>query len=152
MYPGKMQTKTLIILCPLPPLQNVCISVTPQTVSWLMADSQAKETVKRIPECPAFEADCCVFHIFYNILQNVRSDIELMCGENLTSSVDANIKQLNVTVSEGAALYSCQNKEVDQSRVQSTGMVGKQTYIWRVLQKYEQVMQKTREIYSSAEM
>lgn len=75
-----------------------------------------------------------------------------MCGQNLTSSVDANIKQLNVTVSEGAALYSCQNKEVDQSPVQSMDTAGKRTYIWRALQKYEQVMQKTREIYSSAEM
>lgn len=111
--------------------------------------------VKKIPECPAFDADCCGLHVFYNILRNVRSDIESMCGKNVTQFVDANINQLNVTLSERTALYTCKNKDLpqmDHSQVQNMGTAEKKTYIWWVLQKYEQFMQNTTKMYSSARM
>lgn len=133
----------------------MCSSVTPKTASWLTADPQAKDLVKKIPECPAFDADCCVFHIFYNILQNLRNEIELICGKNLTRFVDANINQLIVTLSERAALYTCKNEDLpqmDHSRVQRMKTAEKKMYIWWVLQKYEQFMQNTTKIYSSAEI
>lgn len=133
----------------------MCSSVTPKTASWLTAGSQAKDMVKKIPECPAFDADCCVFHIFYNILRNLRSDIELICGKNLTRFVDANINQLIVTLSERAALYTCKNEDLpqmDHSRVHRMETAEKKMYIWWVLQKYEQFMQNTTKIYSSAEI
>ncbi|PKU36664.1 hypothetical protein llap_13034 [Limosa lapponica baueri] len=134
---------------------NVCSSVTPKTLHWLTADSQARDLVKKIPDCRAFAADCCTLHIFHNILQNVRSDIELICGENLTQFVNANINQLNVTLSERAALYTCKDEDLpqmDRSQVQRMKTAEKKTYIWWVLQKYEQFMQHTTKIYSSAEM
>lgn len=127
----------------------------PKTDSWLTADSQAKDMVKQIPECPAFDADCCFFHIFYNILQNLRSDMEIICGEFLTQLVDANINQLNATLSERAGHYNCKNEDLlqmDRSPVQRMKTAEKKTYIWWVLQRYEQLMRKTTKMYSSAEM
>lgn len=125
----------------------MCSSVTPKTESWLTADPRAKDMVKKIPECPAFHENCCTLHIFYNVLQNLRNDIELICGKNLTKSVDANINQLNVTLSERAMFYTCKNKDLlqmDCSQVQRMTTAEKMTYIWQVLQKYEQLMQKTK--------
>lgn len=144
-----------INVSPFPPLQNTCSPVTPQIASWLSAASQAKNMVQKIPSCPAFDADCCFFHVFYNILRDLRSDIEFICGKNLTRFVDANIYQLNVTLSERAALYTCQNQDlpqVDRSQVQRMKTAHKKMYIWRVLERYEQFMQNTTKIYSSAEM
>lgn len=127
----------------------------PQTASWFAAASQAKDMVKKIPKCPAFDAGCCFFHVFYNILQDLRSDIESICGKNSTQFVDANISQLNVILSERAALYTCKNKDlphVDRSQVQRMKTADKKMYIWWVLERYKQFMQNMTKMYSSAEM
>jgi len=81
--------------------------------------------------------------------------MELICGKNLTQFVDANINQLSVTLSERAALYTCKSEDlpqIDHRQVQTMTMAERKTYIWQVLQKYEQFMQNTTKIYSSAEM
>lgn len=81
--------------------------------------------------------------------------MELICGEFLTQFVDATIYQLNVTLSERAGHYNCKNEDLlqmDHSQVQGMKMAEKKTYIWWVLQRYEQLMQNTTKMYSSAEM
>lgn len=109
--------------------------------------------VKKIPVCPAFDADCCAFHVFHNILENLKSDIELICGENLTLSVNININQLNWALNERAAFYTCKDTDLLQVGYgQGMKMAQKTMYIWQVLEKYEQFMQNTTKIYSSAEI
>lgn len=138
----------------LPLLQNGCSPITETTKTWLTANTQVNEMMKKIPKCPAAEADCCM-HTFYNVLENLRSDIEMICGKNFSDLVSANTIQLNMTLLERDAFHRCRNEDLLQSirsDIQAMRTAQKKMYIWRVLEKYEQFVQNTTRTYYSAEM
>lgn len=147
-----METKRITVS--LPPLQNGCSPITEATKTWLTADTQVNEMMKKIPTCPAAQADCCM-HTFYNVLETLRSDIEMICGKNFTALVNVNTIQLNMTLLERDALHSCRNRDLllsIRNDIQAMRTAQKKMYIWRVLEKYEQFMQNTTKMYSSGEM
>ncbi|KAJ7419332.1 hypothetical protein WISP_54488 [Willisornis vidua] len=128
-----------------------CVNQTLQGKTQLLNKSKAKEMVQRIPECPALHANCCALHHIYSILQALRGEVGIMCGPTSHTIVSANLIQLNTTLSEGQSFYTCQAlPQGHPSQGQPRGSADTMSYIWGVLEKYQQIMQKTKQMYSEA--
>lgn len=106
----------------------------------------------RIPRCLAFQANCCALHHIHNTLRALQGSIETICTQSSTEVVKENLNQLNTTLSQGTAFYTCRSQDLPQedAQGQTMSLADKKTYIWWVLKKYEDIMQFTGSQYTEA--
>lgn len=114
---------------------NNCVSDSFHREPWTIR-CEARDMAEKIPDCPAFHANCCVFHDIHNLLQTLQSSIETLCYGN-SKLVRGNIKQLNSVLTEGRTFYSCRVQELPQ--IHTMHWADKKTYIWWVLKRYEDI-------------
>ncbi|RMC05778.1 hypothetical protein DUI87_17321 [Hirundo rustica rustica] len=114
--------------------------------------SKGRDMAARIPECLAFQANCCALHHVRSALRTLRGHIETICTQSATDVVESNLSQLSTTLSQGAAFYTCSSQDPPQGdpQAQSMSLADNKTYIWWVLKKYEDIMQLTANLYSEA--
>lgn len=100
--------------------------------------------------CPAFQADCCALHLIHNTLGALQGSIETICTQSSTGVVEENLSQLNTTLSQGTAFYTCRSQDLPQGDLQghTMSLADKKTYIWWVLKKYKDIMQLTAKPYT----
>ncbi|XP_077043825.1 uncharacterized protein LOC143695444 [Agelaius phoeniceus] len=130
---------------------NKCISATFHPEPWTV-ESKARDMADRIPTCPAFQANCCALHHIQDALKSLGGDIETFCTESSKGLLQANLNQLGTTLSQGTAFYTCSSQHLPQLQPQGHSMsqADTKTYIWWVLKKYEDIMQLTGKLYSTA--